>query len=299
MPGRFRQKWKRTLIRAISKVFRAGGKLKPYRVAAHHYNLGTVLFQAMLDPRMSYTCGYWRDASDLNQAQEAKMDLICRKLPLDEGMRILDIGCGWGGFLRFAAEKYKIRGMGIALSPEQIRYAQDSCRGLPLEFRVQDFRDLAEKFDHVVSMGMMEHVCAPYYRSYMEAAHRCLKDGGLFLLHTVGGNLRGERVVWMRRYIFPAFELPVIQQVADASAGLFIIEDWHNFGADYDKTLMAWHENFERNWGRLRKSYDEVFHRMWRFYLLSAAAAFRSRANQLWQVVFSQGGVPGGYVSIR
>ena len=202
--------------------------------------------------------------------------------------------------MKYAAEKYKVRAVGITVSKEQVELGRALCAGLPVDIRLQDYREVDEEFDAVVSVGMIEHVGYKNYRTYMEIVHRCLKDDGLFLLHTIGGN-RSVRSVdpWMNRYIFPNGMLPSIRQLGGAMEGLFVMEDWHNFSADYDKTLMTWHDNFEKNWGDLRAHYDERFHRMWSYYLLSCAGAFRARANQLWQIVLSKSGVAGGYSPVR
>ncbi|HTH45690.1 MAG TPA: cyclopropane fatty acyl phospholipid synthase [Oxalicibacterium sp.] len=261
-----------------------------------HYDLGNDFYAAMLDKRMTYTCGYWANASTLDEAQEAKLDLICRKLQLKPGMRVLDIGCGWGSFMAYATEKYGVECVGVSISKEQVALAKQRYPDLPLEFRLQDYRDLNERFDAIVSVGMFEHVGRKNYRTYMQVAHRCLHDGGLFLLHTIGKNLR--RSVpdpWIDKYIFPNGDLPSIGQIGDAVDKLFVVEDLHNFGADYDKTLMAWFRNFDAAWPRFKDELGERFYRMWRYYLLSCAGAFRARDIQLWQWVLSKEGVPGGY----
>ncbi|HTH45743.1 MAG TPA: cyclopropane fatty acyl phospholipid synthase [Oxalicibacterium sp.] len=261
-----------------------------------HYDLGNDFYAAMLDKRMTYTCGYWANATTLDEAQEAKLDLICRKLQLKPGMRVLDIGCGWGSFMAYAAEKYGVECVGVSISKEQVALAKQRYPELPLEFRLQDYRDLNERFDAIASVGMFEHVGHKNYRTYMEVAHRCLKDGGLFLLHTIGKNLRHSTPdPWIDKYIFPNGDLPSVGQIGDAVDKLFVVEDLHNFGADYDKTLMAWFRNFDAAWPRFKDELGERFYRMWRYYLLSCAGAFRARDIQLWQWVLSKEGVPGGY----
>jgi cyclopropane-fatty-acyl-phospholipid synthase len=267
----------------------------------------------MLGARMVYSCGYWRDAAGrplatLDEAQEAKLDLVCRKLGLHAGMRVLDIGCGWGEALKYAAERYGVSGVGITVSREQAAYARELCAGLPVEIRVQDYRDLVTgkdaRFDRVFSIGMFEHVGVRNYRTYFDVAHRCLEEdspnGGLFLLHTIGHN-RSVRHTdpWIDRYIFPNSMLPSAAQIAGAVEGRFVIEDWHSFGHDYDLTLQAWRANIEAAWDTLPPRYDERFRRMWRYYLAGAMAGFRARRLQLWQLVLSPKGVPGGYVAPR
>jgi len=248
-----------------------------------------------------YTCAYWKEAHTLDAAQEAKLDLVCRKIGLRRGDRVLDIGCGWGSFAKFASERYGASVVGITVSEEQAVLARELCKDLPIEIRLQDYREVDEKFDHIVSLGMFEHTTRKNYRTYFEVAHRNLKDDGLLLLHTIGANRSGVHNFdpWLEKYIFPNSTIPSVAQIATAIEGLFVMEDWHNFGADYDRTLMAWHTNFEKSWSDLSSEYDERFYRMWKYYLLIAAATFRSRYNQLWQIVMSKNGVPGGYASLR
>ena len=215
-------------------------------------------------------------------------------------MKVLDIGCGWGSFAKYAAEKYKVEVVGITVSKEQVELGKKLCKGLPVEIRLQDYRDIDEKFDHVVSLGMIEHVGRKNYRTYMEIANRCLKDDGLFLLHTIGRNESASASDrWMNKYIFPGGMLPSIKQIGASIENLFVMEDWHNFATDYEKTLMAWFKNFDKNWDKIKGNYDERFYRMWKYYLLSCAGGFRSRKIQLWQIVLSKNGVPNGYQSIR
>ena len=278
---------------------------RSFQVGERHYDLGNDLYRAMLGKRLVYSCGYWRgrDGSvldNLDDAQEAKLDLVCRKLGLQPGMKVLDIGCGWGEALKFAAERYGITGVGVTVSREQATFARELCEGLPIEIRLQDYRQLDETFDRAFSLGMFEHVGVKNYRTYFEVAQRCLHDEGLFLLHTIGTN-RSVRHTdpWIGKYIFPNSMLPSAVQIAQASEGLFVLEDWHNFGADYDRTLQAWRANVERAWPQLDARYDERFRRMWRFYLSASMATFRSRHSQLWQLVLSPRGVPGGYVAPR
>ncbi|MCA8142954.1 cyclopropane fatty acyl phospholipid synthase [Burkholderia multivorans] len=270
---------------------------RAWQVGEQHYDIGNDFYAAMLDRRMTYTCGFWSGgARTLDEAQEDKLDLICRKLQLTPGMRLLDIGCGWGSLMGFAAEHYGVTCVGVTISKEQAQWASERYRNLPLEFRLQDYRAVDERFERIASVGMFEHVGPKNYRTYMEVAHRCLTDDGLFLLHTIGKNRRGTTPdPWIDRYIFPNGELPALAEIGDAAGGLFVMEDLHNFGADYDKTLMAWHANFEAAWPRFRPQLGERFYRMWRYYLLLCAGLFRSRETQLWQWVFSRQGVAGGY----
>ena len=273
---------------------------RAFKVGEVHYDLGNDLYSSMLGKRMVYTCGYWARAKTLDEAQEAKLDLVCKKIGLKKGDRILDIGCGWGSFAKFAAEKYGASCVGITVSKEQAALARERCKGLPVEIHVQDYREVREQFDHIISLGMFEHVGVKNYRTYFEMADRCLKEDGFFLLHTIGyGISQLTSDPWLTKYIFPGGVIPSIAQIGKAVEGLFTMEDWHNFSADYDKTLMAWFKNFDAAWPTLRATYGDRFYRMWKYYLLSCAGAFRARNIQLWQVVLSPHGVPGGYQSIR
>jgi cyclopropane-fatty-acyl-phospholipid synthase len=273
---------------------------RAFEIGRRHYDIGNDLYRCMLDGRMMYSCGYWKDARSLDEAQEAKLDLVCRKLGLRPGMRVLDIGCGWGGAVRFAAERYGVEAVGITVSEEQVMLAREVCEGLSVEIRMQDYRELSEEFDRIFSIGMFEHVGCRNYGSYMRIVRRCLKSDGLFLLHTIGGNRSVNTTdPWMARYIFPRSVLPSARRMSEACEGVFIIEDWHNFGTDYDKTLMEWYRNFESGWGELKERYGERFRRMWTYYLLSCAGSFRARKLQLWQLVLSPEGVPGGYIAPR
>ncbi len=265
-----------------------------------HYDLGNELFKNMLDKRMNYSSAYWKNAETLDEAQENKLELICRKLYLKPGMRVLDIGCGWGAFGKFAAEKYDVKVVGLTLSKEQVKLGRQLCERLPVEFRLMDYRALNEKFDRIVSVGMIEHVGYKNYREYFETANRCLKDDGIFLLHTIG-EIRSLKSIdaWTHKYIFPNGMLPSIAQLSKAAEGLFVVEDLHNFGVDYGKTLMAWDKNFDANWDKLKHNFDERFYRMWKYFLLPSAGSFRARHNQLWQIVLSKNGVLGGYKTFR
>lgn len=289
------------LFQAIrARIFNMQAGQKAFDIGESHYDLGNDLYQAMLDKRLTYTCGYWKEATTLDEAQEAKLDLVCRKLNLKEGQRILDIGCGWGSFAKYAAEKYKVTVVGITVSKEQASLATELCHELPVEIRVQDYRDVYETFDHIVSLGMFEHVGYKNYHTYMKVAARCLKEDGLFLLHTIGSNTTGKVTdPWLDKYIFPNSLIPSVKQIAESIENLFVMEDWHNFGVFYDKTLMAWFKNFDTNWPKIKEKYDERFYRMWKYYLLCCAGSFRARKNQLWQIALSKSGVLGGYNSIR
>ncbi|EMH4216852.1 cyclopropane fatty acyl phospholipid synthase [Serratia marcescens] len=280
---------------AYARLFNRQSRKRAWQVGKEHYDIGNDLFRAMLDPYMQYSCGYWKEAQTLEQAQQAKLRMICEKLQLKPGMTLLDIGCGWGGLAQFAAQNYGVSVHGVTISAEQQKLAQERCAGLDVEILLQDYRDLDRQFDRIVSVGMFEHVGPKNYETYFSVAARNLKPDGLFLLHTIGSNQTDLNVdAWIDKYIFPNGCLPSVRHIAEASEGRFVMEDWHNFGTDYDRTLMAWLENFKRAWPDLMGGYSERFERMFTYYLNACAGAFRSRNIQLWQVLFSPAGVEGG-----
>jgi len=290
-----------------SKLLNLQDSQRAFEVGKKHYDVGNDLYRSLLDKRMIYSCGYWKNALNLDDAQEHKLDLICRKIGLKSGDKILDIGCGWGGFAKFAAEQYGAKVVGITVSKEQKELAEKSTEGLDVEIRLQDWRELTdESYKHIVSIGMFEHVGPKNYRAYMQKVKVLLKEDGLFLLHTIGHSKTTRNLEpWFHKYIFPNGHLPSMSQISVATdrkwfgESLLIEEDMHNFGADYDKTLTAWHDNFEASWPEVKGKYDERFHRMWRYYLLVSAGMFRARYLQLWQIVYSRRGVVGGYESVR
>lgn len=270
------------------------------KVAWQHYDIGDDLYAAMLDPRMIYSCAYWQEGDTLAVAQERKLDLVCRKLRLQPGMRVLDIGCGWGGAARFAAERYGVEVVGCTISKHQAETAQQRCAGLPVQILLTDYRRLQGRFDRIFSIGMFEHVGRRNYRLFMQQVRSMLAPDGLFLLHTIGSNRsRLTTDPWIEKYIFPGSMLPSAAQICAAAEATFQIEDWHGFGWHYDRTLLHWLANFDAHWPQLAPRYGEQFRRMWRYYLLSCAGSFRARYNQLWQILLSPGGVPGGLAPVR
>ena len=273
-----------------ARFFNLQSQRRAFQVGEQHYDIGNDLYQAMLDQRMVYSCGYWADSDTLEAAQQAKLDLICRKLELQPGMTVLDIGCGWGSLAKYAAERYGVAVVGVTVSKEQAEWAGRACRHLPVEIRLQDYRQLDQRFDAVASVGMFEHVGHKNYRAFMQVVDRCLKPEGKCLLHTIGKNhSRRGLDPWTAKYIFPNGEIPSMRQISAGVESLLVVEDWHNFGPDYDKTLMAWFRNFDSAWSQLTTHYPESFYRMWKYYLLSCAGAFRARKLQLWQIVLSKG----------
>ncbi|CAI1196753.1 TPA: cyclopropane fatty acyl phospholipid synthase [Serratia fonticola] len=283
------------VIRIMSaKLFNLQSKKRAWIVGKEHYDLGNDLFDLMLDPWMQYSCGYWHTSDDLFQAQEDKLRLICEKLQLAKGMTLLDIGCGWGGLAEYAAKNYGVKVTGITISEEQKKSAEERCKLQDVEIILKDYRDLDMQFDRIVSVGMFEHVGPKNYNDYFNVVNKNLKTKGIFLLHTIGSNESSNNVdPWINKYIFPNGCLPSILQISNASESKFVLEDLHNFGTDYDKTLMAWHQRFELFWPEIEEKYSERFYRMFSYYLKSCAGAFRSRNIQLWQFVFTRG-IDGG-----
>ena len=277
----------------LSFLMNRQSRSRSMSVAERHYDLGNDLFGAFLDPLRQYSCAYFEGTDDLAEAQIRKLELIFRKLGLKAGETLLDIGCGWGGLARYAAERCGCAVTAVNISAEQLRHARDWCKGLPVTILESDYRDIQGCFDKIVSVGMFEHVGGRNYRTFMKVAHRCLKEGGSFLLHTIGRNESGTNLdPWVNRYIFPNGMLPSIAQISRAAEGLFVVEDWHNLCTHYDRTLMAWNGNFQRAWGGLKGTYDGRFKRMWEYYLLSCAGAFRARTIQVWQIVLTPVGTP-------
>ncbi|MEA3274048.1 MAG: cyclopropane fatty acyl phospholipid synthase [Pseudomonadota bacterium] len=283
-----------------SVLFNRQSRARAFQVGEHHYDIGNDVYSAMLDTTMSYSCGYWKDAENLEEAQRAKLQLICDKLELEPDQRLLDIGCGWGGLAKFAAENYGVEVTGITVSKEQRKLAQERCRGLPVQIELLDYRELDGRFDKVVSVGMFEHVGPKNYPAYFAAVDRVLADNGLFLLHTIGNyDTLHTTDAWIDNYVFPNGKIPSARQLTRAIEPDFIIEDWHNFGQDYDRTLIAWWHNFDASWPRLADKYGERFYRMFKYYLNACAGYFRARQGQLWQIVLSKRTRRDLYRSIR
>lgn len=259
---------------------------RAYQVGEQHYDVGNDLYQAMLDPTMAYSCGYWKTADTLHEAQLAKLRLVCEKLELKPGEKVLEIGCGWGSFAELAAREYDVEVTGLTISKEQRLLAKERCKGLPVKVLLQDYRQFEGEYDKLVSIGMFEHVGQKNYDTYMRKAYELMEDDGVFVLHTIGSDISELGTnPWIHKYIFPNGALPSLAQISEACEPYFVVEDVHNFGPDYDKTLMAWFENFKAAWPTLKHQYDERFYRMWEFYLKLSAGGFRSRSLQLYQVV--------------
>jgi cyclopropane-fatty-acyl-phospholipid synthase len=289
------------LLIAASRLQNRQTVRRAKQVADVHYDLPLDIFEATFDRRLTASCAYWKEAASLDAAQEAKLDQICRKIGLKDGDAILDIGCGWGSFIGYAAERYGAGCTGITISPVQADYARRRYTGLSVHPLLEDYRRFdGPKADHLVSVGMFEHVGAKNHRTYFECARRYLKEDGLFLLHTIWENERYPAIdAWQNRYIFPNGDLPSMGEIASAVEGLFVVEDVHNFGVFYDRTLMAWNANFQSNRAEMAERHGERFCRMWEYYLLQNAAAFRCRHINVGQFVLSPHGLRGGYETVR
>lgn len=301
LPNRVRG-WEAMWLALRGRILNRQTRWRARRVARQHYDLGNDLYEAMLGPTMQYTCAYWKDAATLAEAQQNKLHLICKKLGLAPGMSVLELGGGFGGLARFMAAEYGCRVVSYNISREQVRYGRELCAGLPVRFEEKDYREAAherDRFDRVVSIGLCEHIGYKNYRAFLELARSRLRECGLFLLHTIGSHQSVTSTdPWIDRYIFPNGMIPSVAQLGKAMEKLWVMEDWHNFGPDYDRTLMAWWQNFARAWPSLRSKYGERFYRMWKYYLLGSAGGFRARTMQLWQIVLSQGDIPS-YVPVR
>ena len=297
------REWGMIWLALKSLIVNRQGKSQSVEVAQQHYDLGNDIYEAMLGRNMQYTCGYWKDATTLDQAQENKLHLICRKLKLAPGMKVLELGGGFGGLAHFMASQYGCSVVSYNISAEQVAYGRHWCKDLPVRFEQLDYREAArepETFDRVVSIGLCEHIGHKNFRSFLELGYSRLRSEGLFLLHTIGGNVSVTCTdAWIDKYIFPNGMVPSLTQLGKAmEEARWVVEDWHNFGPDYDRTLMAWWHNFDTAWPELQQKYGGRFYRMWKYYLLGCAGGFRARKLQLWQIVLSKGDI-ASYQPVR
>lgn len=277
---------------------------RAFEVGRRHYDIDPRVYGAMLDTRRIYSCAYWRHAHTLEEAQEHKLRLICEKLELKTGQRLLDIGCGWGGLAEYAARHYGVHVTGITISEQQYRYCREVLADLPVDIRCCDYRSLPKEkpqpFDRIVSVGMLEHVGRNNDRRYFDLASSLMTNDGLFLVQSIGTATTTWAVdPWIDTYIFPNGRLPSANQLTRGFEGIFILEDWENIGPDYDRTLMAWWEQFDASWPTLSIDMNDQFYRLWKYYLLSCAGLFRSRQGQLWQIILSKKERSTGYASKR
>lgn len=278
------------VVKAI--VFNLQSEKRATDSARAHYDIGNDLYRLMLGKRMQYTCGYFKDTDDLDEAQDAKLDLICRKLQLQPGMRVLELGCGFGGLAIYAAENYGVEVTGYNVSRAQLELAREMAGDLPVTFHMADYREASGQYDAVVSVGMMEHIGYKNHRTLMQVIHRSMTDDAVALVHTIGSNasrLRSEGFV--DKYLFPNAVSPSVAQFGKAIDGLLVMEDVQNIGPHYSPTLLAWWKNFDEGYDQLDHSvYDARFYRLWRYYLLAASGASTSRKGQLWHWVMTKMG---------
>jgi cyclopropane-fatty-acyl-phospholipid synthase len=298
--------WKVSLIRLRNTLINQQSRRRAAMVAKEHYNIGNKLYEKMLGKSMAYTCGFWKDAKSLDEAQFKKYDLICKKLYLQPHDKVLELGCGWGGLAKYMAENYGCEVVAIDIGTESSRYAKEACKNLPVTIYQGDYRDThiynsqKQKFDKIVSVGVLEHVGYKNYSIFLDIARSFIKPQGIFLLHSIGKNITLNFCdPWIDKYIFPNGILPSLKLVGKAFENRFVVEDLHNFGAYYDNTLMEWYKNLNLHWPELRHDYNEKFLRMMNYYLLSCAGVFRARNMQLWQFVLTPNGKEHGYISVR
>jgi len=265
--------------------------------------LGNDLYKLMLDPYMQYTCGYWRNANNLNQAQLDKLKLISEKLKLKPGMKVLELGCGFGGLAKYMAENYGVSVTGCSISKEQTAIGKELCKGLPVEFLICDYMDLKadHEYDRIVGVGFMEHVGTFNYRNLFKLAEKALKDDGILVLHCMGVNSTtiGQSEKWSAKNLFPNGGFIKLEQLITCAEDYFMVEDLQNIGADYYKTLRAWEDNFDKGWPQLQPKYGDKFYKMWKLYLHYAQGLLSSRQVNVYQTVYTKKGIIGGYQAPR
>lgn len=275
--------------RLLATLLNQQTPLGSLQVARRHYDLGNDLFLAFLGARKNYSCGYFDETHDLDVAQTQKLELLCRKLRLAPGERLLDIGGGWGEFARYAAQHHGVRVTSINISDEQLRFAREYCRGLDVELVRCDYRDMAGRFDKVAAIAMFTHVGYRNYRAFFHKVHELLDPDGVFVMEGIWGSVATKTLdAWMEKHIFPRSQLPSAAQTFSASEGLFSVEHLHNFGHAYAKTLRAWKQNLERAWPSLRARYDDAVLRVFQYYFQMCAGYFRARAVHNWQLVYTK-----------
>ena len=271
--------WLRTATRRLAQFNPVG---KAQRNVAHHYDLSGELYELFLDEDRQYSCAYFRRPNDtLDQAQRNKKHHIAGKLLIEPGMKVLDIGCGWGGMALTLAQDYRAHVVGVTLSKQQHAVAVERVRQAGLEGRVeirlQDYRHVEEKFDRIVSVGMFEHVGVPHYDEYFGHIREMLKPDGIALIHSIGrSGPPGTTGAWIAKYIFPGGYCPAMSEtMAAVERQKLVATDIEVWRLHYAETLKHWHDRFEANIDAARTLYDDRFCRMWRFYLIACELTFR------------------------
>lgn len=264
------------------------------RVTKQHYDAGNDLYEVMLGPTMAYTCGYWKGAKNLEEAQKNKFDLILRKLQLKPGMKVADLGCGWGTAAAYMHEHGKADVTAVSLSEQQVKWAKDHLEKPGLKYIWSDYRDICDDpkqagtFDRIYSIGMLEHVGYKNYEPFFSCVKRLLKPDGLAVVHTIGEpDFVPASDPFLDKYIFPGAVIPALSALTPAFENHFILEDFHNFGYDYALTLAAWSDNAKAFFKKNPTAYTPEFQRMWDYYLRMCEALFELRINQLWHFVLS------------
>lgn len=264
------------------------------RVTKQHYDAGNDLYEKMLGPSMSYTCAYWKDAKNLDEAQFNKMDLIRRKLELQPGMKVAELGMGWGTAANHMHKYGNVDVTGVSLSEQQVKWAQENLAKEGLRFIWSDYRDHCEDpkhmhtYDRVYSIGMLEHVGYKNYAPFFKCIKALLKPDGLAVVHSIGEpDFVSASDPFLDKYIFPGAVIPAMSTITAGFENDFILEDWQNFGFDYSLTLAAWNENANVFFKENPDKYTPEFQRMWEYYLKMCEALFVTRINQLWHFVLS------------
>lgn len=285
--------------KALSKLIRTSKSIKNQeKEVTAHYDIGNDFYKLWLDKTMSYSCGYFKQEKDsLYQAQVNKVNHILEKLHLEEGMTLLDIGCGWGFLLKQAAKKYKIKGVGITLSKEQYKkFSEDIKRenlNELLEVKLMDYRELQKsglQFDRIVSVGMIEHVGRGNYGLFLQNVQAALKEKGLFLLHYISAQKEHEGDAWIKKYIFPGGVIPSLREIVSLLPEYnFYTLDIESLRRHYNKTLLCWRDNFLKQKEQIIEEKGEEFFRMWDLYLASCAATFHNGVIDLHQILISKG----------
>mmetsp|Transcript_2643 Transcript_2643/g.5371 ORF Transcript_2643/g.5371 Transcript_2643/m.5371 type:complete len:414 (+) Transcript_2643:74-1315(+) len=276
------------------RLFNQQTRERSTRVTKQHYDAGNDLYERMLGPSMSYTCAYWRNATTLDEAQTNKFDLIRRKLELQDGMKVADLGMGWGTAAAYMHKHGRVEVTGVSLSEEQVKWAQANLAKTGLKFVWEDYRDHCENpanvgtYDRVYSIGMLEHVGFKNHATLFKCIKRLLKPDGLAVVHTIGEpDFLPNSDPFLDKYIFPGAVIPALSSVSAAIENDFILEDFQNFGYDYAKTLAVWAVNSEAFFRDNPTAYTPEFQRMWDYYLKMCEALFELRINQLWHFVLS------------